>query len=118
MNKLRRLLQRQKHNQVFQRRIQACRDQIRQEAAVGIALFGEQPDTIRRELICMNRRTWLCHEEWLDEHKVWHRSTIRYDVLPNGVYKLQAGQPYQQLSRDEMLRFQTATLAYISQVRG
>ncbi|HSW98230.1 MAG TPA: hypothetical protein VLF71_00135 [Candidatus Saccharimonadales bacterium] len=83
------------------RRAREYRDLIRQEAALGGELFGPIPPNGRREFFCLDRHTWVWHEEWDDEQGVHHAVTTRYDVRPQGVYKAQDGQSYQPVSFQE-----------------
>lgn len=97
-------------------RTAAYRDFVRREAVIGGRLFGPVPQSARREFVCLNKRTWVWHEEWLDANGAYHVITTRYDVRPDGIFKAQDGQPYQQLSRSEALHLRQAVLMYHAQV--
>lgn len=95
-----------------QRRARRYRDLIRREAQLGGQLFGPIPKGGRREFFCLDRNTWVWHEEWIDQKGVRRTVTTRYDVRPHGIFKAQDGQPYQPLDREEALRFREVVLMY------
>lgn len=98
----------QKHND---RRADLYRNLIRHEARIGGQLFGQVPKGGRREFFCLDKHTWVWHEEWIDENGQRQIKTTRYDVRPNGILKSQNGH-YQQLSRDEAGRLVEAAGLY------
>lgn len=95
-----------------ERRARRYRELIRKEAEIGGALFGPVPKDTRREFFCLNRTTWVWHEEWTDAEGKKHIVTTRYDVRPNGILKAQDGQPYVYLEREEAKRFYKAVMMY------
>lgn len=82
------------------------------EARLGGELFGPIPEGVRREFFCLDRHTWVWHEEWTDEQKQHHALTTRYDVRPNGVVKSQGDKSYQALSEQEAFNLYRAILMY------
>ena len=50
------------------RRAELYRNLIRHEAKIGGILFGLVPEGGRREFFCLDARTWVWHEEWIDEN--------------------------------------------------
>jgi hypothetical protein len=92
------------------------RDMIRMEAKLGGQLFGKVPEGHRREFFCLDERTWIWHEEWLDRNGVRRSKTTRYDVRPDGVLKAQDGQPYQMISIDETRNLYHAAALYQQRV--
>jgi len=99
------------------RRAKEYRDLIRQEAVIGGQLFGPIPAGGRREFFCLDRHTWIWHEEWTDGNGKHHTITTRYDVRPNGVFKAQDGQPYQRLIGQEAQYFYQAAKLYNKRVQ-
>lgn len=99
-----------------QRRAELYRDFIRHEAKIGGRIFGETRPGVRREFFCLDRRTWVWHEEWTDKDGQSHIQTTRYDVRPDGILKSQHGK-YQKVSADEALRLYTAAKLYRDAVR-
>ena len=85
---------------------------LRREAALGGQLFGPVPEGIRREFVCLNERTWLWHEEWIDNYGHRQHRTTRYDVQPDGILKFQDGTGYQKLTKDEAANLQQAISLY------
>ena len=60
---------------------------IRHEAKIGAEVFGAIPKGTNREFFCLDRHTWVWHEEWKDQNGQKHVRTTRYDVRPDGVLK-------------------------------
>lgn len=92
------------------------RNIIRDFAQMGGTLFGPVPKGTRREFFCLDRHTWVWHEEWNDEKGAHHARTTRYDLRPHGIFKAQDGQPYQPISYEEALRLQAASNQYRQKV--
>lgn len=97
-----------------QKRAEAYRRAIREEAKVGGKVFGEVPGGRRREFFCLDEFTWVWHEEWDDSSGKHQVRTTRYDIRPNGVYKAQDGQPYQPIGREEAKHLIVAAEKYQS----
>lgn len=97
-------------------RIQAYRDIIRKEAKIGGQLFGAVAPGGRREFFCLDAKTWVWHEEWVDAQGLRRAITTRYDIRPNGILKAQDGLPYQYIGFDEAKRFYQAIKLYNRQV--
>lgn len=77
------------------------RAMMRKEAELGGRLFGPIPKDHRREFFCLDRHTWVWHEEWKDASGKWQHRTTRYDVRTNDILKAQDGLGYQQVSPEE-----------------
>lgn len=103
----------QKHEQ---RRAELYRNLIRREAKIGGQLFGPVQEGGRREFFCLDKRTWIWHEEWLDKDGRRQIKTTRYDVRPTGILKVQDGQPPQYISPDEAKRLDMAVTLYNQRV--
>lgn len=88
---------------------------IRHEARIGGEVLGPVPAGHRREFFCLDERTWVWHEEWLDAKNQQHVRTTRYDVRPDGVLKAQNGH-YKKLSKDEALRLRRAAHLYVDRI--
>lgn len=88
------------------------------EAKLGGELFGPIPENGRREFFCLDRHTWVWHEEWVDEHGKRHALTTRYDVRPSGVVKSQGAHSYQSLSEAEARNLYAAVDLYGKRVGG
>lgn len=93
------------------------RDLIRLESEIGRELFGPIPDGHRREFFCLDKSTWVWHEEWTDAETGKDRVlTTRYEVHPNGILKVQQGQPYKFVEGQELQHLATATYLYYERV--
>jgi len=86
------------------------------EARIGGTLFGPVPKNHRREFFCLDRHTWVWHEEWIDANGEHRALTTRYDIRPSGVVKSQGPASYQALSKEEFRNFYQAALLYQKQV--
>jgi hypothetical protein len=91
------------------------REFLKLESEIGGQLFGPVPKGHRREFFCLDKYTWVWHEEWLEKGKR-KMITTRYEVRPNGVLKIQDGQPYQRLSEPEARNLYWAISLYGQQV--
>lgn len=92
------------------------RELLTLESEVGATLFGPIPDGHRREFFCLDERTWIWHEEWLDKKHKLTSSTIRYEINDNGVLKVQEGARYAYLDGEELQNFGVALRMYYEQV--
>lgn len=86
--------------------------QLRREAKVGGQLFGPVPSGHRREFFCLDRHTWVWHEEWVDKTGHTRVVTTRYDIRPQGVLKSQGNNSYQQVSGVELHNLHQAAELY------
>jgi hypothetical protein len=100
-----------------ERRARRYRDLIRQEAKIGGELFGSVPQGGRREFFCLDRSTWVWHEEWFDKHGKHHAITTRYDIRPAGILKAQDGHPYHYIGYEEAKHFAKAVHLYNRRIR-
>jgi predicted transcriptional regulator len=88
---------------------------IAMEAQIGGELFGKLPKGRSRQFFCLDKHTWIWHEEWQDSGQ--HRAvTTRYEVRPDGILKMQDGKQYQRLSDDEARNLYKAAELYRQKV--
>lgn len=99
------------------RQSQLRRKLMLHEAKVGGRLFGEVPANRRREFFCLDKHTWVWHEEWNDQSGQHHVVTTRYDVRPDGILKSQNGSHYQQASNEETARLIEAANLYNKEIK-
>lgn len=99
-----------------ERQAQLYRNLLRHEARIGGQLFGAVPKNHRREFFCLDRHTWVWHEEWIDNSGQRQTKMTRYDVRPNGVVKSQNG-IYTVVDTEEALNLYHATKLYQKRVR-
>lgn len=100
------------------RRAEAYRDLLRQEAKMGGELFGPVPVGHRREFFCLDRHTWVWHEEWTDENGQAHAVTTRYDIRPQGILKSQGAHSYQLVRGTELRNFYQAARLFRDNVNA
>lgn len=98
-----------------ERQADLYRNLIRHEAKIGGNVFGPVPAGHRREFFCLDRHTWVWHEEWKDNKGQKQARTTRYDVRPDGILKSQNGH-YQRVNAGETKRFKQAVHLYIERV--
>lgn len=98
------------------RRAEQYRELIRAEAKIGGKLFGPIPQGHRREFFCLDEHTWIWYEEWVDNNNQRQSKTTRYDVRPNGVIKVQDGQPSQYVELEEARNLYQAVGLYNQRV--
>lgn len=97
-------------------RLNEYRNLIRTEASIGGTLFGEIPEGHRREFFCLDKHTWIWHEEWVDMIGRRNVRTTRYDVRPDGILKAQDGAGYQAVTKQEALHLIKAAELYRQKV--
>jgi hypothetical protein len=85
---------------------------IRSEAKLGGQLFGAVNKGHDRQFFCLDRNSWVWHEAWTDNGGHKHSITTRYDVTPNGVFKIQNGGSYQSLNSSEASNLYNAVDLY------
>lgn len=99
-----------------QRRAELYQDVLRDYARQGGELFGPVPAGHRREFFCLDRHTWVWHEEWTDVTGQRQVVTTRYTLRPNGILKAQGNNTYQMLAGDELRNFVQAVRLYHQKV--
>lgn len=94
------------------RRKPTQRDLIRLESKIGAQLFGPVAPGHRREFFCLDANTWIWYEQWADANGQPRELTTRYEVHPNGILKVQDGQPYVMVEGEELRRLALAVKLY------
>jgi hypothetical protein len=112
------LLSTLRNQRLIDRSARIYRDLMRKEAKIGGQLFGPVKPGGRREFFCLDERTWIWHEEWIDEKTGrFYVVTTRYDVRPNGIIKSQDGQPTRYIDLNEARNFLSAISHYNYRVK-
>lgn len=88
------------------------RNLMRREARIGGTVFGPVPAGRRREFFCLDKHTWVWHEEWTDSNGQRKIVTTRYNVRPDSILKSQNGNNYQAVGADEARRLHRAAHMY------
>lgn len=88
------------------------RQLIEVESKIGSTLFGPIPAGHRRDFFCLDERTWVWHEEWRDIDNKRQSSTIRYEVQPGGILKVQPGHVYRYIEGEELKNLAIAVRLY------
>lgn len=99
-----------------ERRAELYRNLIRHEAQIGGQLFGPVTNGGKREFFCLDERTWVWHEEWLDNDGQRKSRTTRYNVRPNGILKAQDGSSWQYVTEVEAQHLRDAAVLYQKRV--
>jgi len=92
------------------------RNLIRKEAQIGGQLFGPLAPNRHREFFCLDKNTWVWHEEWTDKAGQRHSKTTRYDVRPNGILKAQNNGTYHSVTALEAQNLIQAAKLYHQRV--
>lgn len=93
------------------------RELLQLESEIGAKLFGEVPAGHRREFFCLDAKTWIWHEEWIDpKTKKRQQATTRYEVHSKGILKVQEGARYSFIEGEELKNLDMATQLYLEQV--
>lgn len=96
-----------------QKQIDYYRHLMRREAELGGQVFGPIPADRRREFFCLDKNTWIWHEEWTDTQGLRQSKTTRYDVRPTGILKAQANGSYHSVGKEESRNLVNAAQIYI-----
>ncbi|MDB5169031.1 MAG: hypothetical protein JWO41_387 [Candidatus Saccharibacteria bacterium] len=99
-----------------QRRAEAYQRLLRLEAKLGGELFGPVPAGRSREFFCLDERTWVWHESWIDAYGNTQMINTHYTVRPDAVLKSQNNQGYQKVSADEFKTLRQAIKLYVQRV--
>lgn len=93
------------------------RELLQLESEIGSKLFGDVPAGHRREFFCLDEKTWIWYEEWLDpQTNKPDRRTVRYEVHASGILKVQEGARYSFITGAELDNLLAATTMYYEQV--
>jgi hypothetical protein len=89
------------------------RELISQESKIGRQLFGPIPKGHTREFFCLDKTTWIWHESWVDPRNGRRAEcTTRYEIHPHCVLKIQDGQPYKEVTGQELYNLTLACRQY------
>lgn len=92
------------------------RDLIKMEAEIGSQLFGPIPSGRRREFFCLDNKTWIWHEEWVDDNRRLQTSTTRYEIQDERILKVQEGSRYSYVEGQELEHLTAAIHMYYERV--
>ncbi len=87
------------------------RELIALESKLGARLFGPVPAGHQREFFCIDETSWIWYDAWRENGEP-RQTTIRYEVQPAGVLKIQQGARYSYLEGAELQNFIKAVEAY------
>lgn len=93
------------------------RELIQLESEIGSQLFDKVPAGNRREFFCLDKDTWIWHEESIDvETGKQVVLTTRYEIHENGILKAQEGARYNFIEGKELHDLLVATQRYDERV--
>lgn len=95
-----------------QKQVDRYRELMRMEAKIGGEVFGPVGQNRTREFFCLDKNTWIWHEEWLDEKGSVQSKTTRYDVRPDAILKAQNNGTYHKVSDEEAQNLVQAAQIY------
>lgn len=101
-----------------QKQIDEYRELMRKEAQIGGQIFGPLPNGGKREFFCLDKHTWIWHEEWIDQTGQKVSKTTRYDVRPTGILKAQSNGAYHAVSEAESRNLIEAAKIYVSRCKS
>lgn len=99
-----------------QKQIDHHRTLIRREAELGGQVFGTVEQNRHREFFCLDKNTWIWHEEWTESTGRRQSRTTRYDVRPSGILKAQNNGTYHKIGREEADNLYNAAQVYHDRV--
>jgi hypothetical protein len=85
----------------------------RRHAKLGAQVFGPVPKGHERQFFCLDKYSWVWYEGWKDSYGNKQSLTTRYDIRPNGIFKVQNGGGYQRLTNAEIKNLCEATDRYV-----
>lgn len=93
------------------------RELIQLESQIGQSVFGPLPsNVVRREFFNLDDKTWIWHEEVKKDGQPNSEVTIRYEVQPKGILKVQSGPRYTYIEGAELQNFVMAVHEYYERV--
>ena len=92
------------------------RELLTLESQIGAQLFGPIEPGRRREFFCLDEKTWIWYEEWLDEKRKLKSSTTRYEIQDKAILKVQEGACYSFIEGDELTHLGIAIKMYYERV--
>lgn len=93
-------------------REQILHDLMQRESELARGIFGDVKPGGTREFFCLDSRTWIWHEGWVDSDGTKRSVTTRYIIRPNEIVKSQNGGAYHRLTIPEAKNFHAAIKAY------
>ena len=91
------------------------RDLINAESAIGRQLFGEIPEGHTRDFFCLDKNTWVWHEEW-KEGRETKTQTVRYEIRGDKMVKISGSGEYSHVKGAELANLTLAIKLYYEQV--
>jgi len=78
------------------------RQLLKLESEIGAQIFGPTEKNLVREFFCLDEKTWIWHEQWLDRKRNLVSRTVRYEIQDKGILKIQDGGKYDYLAGEEL----------------
>ena len=101
-----------------QREAELERKLLRIESKIGRRIFGPVPKNHHRDFFCLDEKTWIWHEDWLDDNGQHVVISTRFVLRPDGVIKSQNGDSYKKVETQESRHLYLAIQKYVELVRN
>ncbi|MBS7346501.1 MAG: hypothetical protein KIG14_02190, partial [Candidatus Sacchiramonaceae bacterium] len=88
------------------------RDLVNSESQLGSTIFGALAENQERKFFNLDEDTWIWYEARIDNNGQKYENTIRYEVQPDKIIKVQAGPRYSALESGELHNFEQAIVTY------
>ncbi len=103
----------------FKKRLSLERQIIRYESDLNKDIFGPIPKGHKRDFFCIDKNTWIWHEQFKDRNNQKHTVMTKYLVRKSGgIIKSQNGSAYKLVEKKEALNLLNAIILYSKRVQG
>lgn len=93
------------------------RQLLQQESSIGRSLFDDIIGGHQREFFCLDENTWVWSDQYKDQKQQPRSQTIRYEIHPGGILKIEnGGKSYYFLKDHELDDFAQLVQNYRQQV--
>lgn len=103
----------------FKKRFSLENQIIRYESQLNQDIFGPIPKGHKRDFFCLDKNTWIWHEEFQDKNNTNHLIMTKYILRNHGmILKSQNGSSYKMVDSEESLNLLNAIIIYSKRVKA